>query len=157
MSTKIFHMKYFFIFIFLIAFNITAKSQSAEDSVKAAVNQLFTAMKTSNGALLLSCFADSALLQTITKNKGGEIMVKNESVKDFAASINSVPVGALDERIRFDMIKMDGVLAFVWTPYSFYYNNKFSHCGVNVLLLIRTISGWKIQYIIDTRRKDNCL
>jgi len=64
---------------------------------------------------------------------------------------------ALDERIRFDMIKIDGALASVWTPYSFYYNNKLSHCGVNVLLLILTNSGWKIQYVIDTRRKDNCL
>ena len=141
----------------MIALGVNAKCQSADDSVKAAVNQLFTAMKTSDGALLFSCFADSALLQTITKNKGGEIIIKNESVKEFATSISSAPVGALDERIRFDMIKIDGVLASVWTPYSFYYNNKFSHCGVNVLLLIRTNNGWKIQYIIDTRRKGNCL
>jgi len=48
-------------------------------------------MKTSDGALLLSCFADSALLQTITRNKEGEMSVKNESIQNFATSINSAP------------------------------------------------------------------
>jgi len=41
--------------------------------------------------LLLSCFADSALLQTITRNKEGEMSVKNESIQNFATSINSAP------------------------------------------------------------------
>ena len=75
----------------MIASSFNAKCQPAEDSVKAAVNQLFTAMKTSDGALLLYCFADSALLQTITRNKEGEMSVKYESIQNFATSINSAP------------------------------------------------------------------
>jgi len=150
-------MKFLIASFLLLSLSIQAKSQTAEDSVKAVVNQLFTAMKTSNADLLLSGFGDSAILQTIIANKEGVIIVKNESVKGFANSIKSAPKGSLDERIRFDMIKIDGALASVWTPYSFYYNNKFSHCGVNSFQLIRTLSGWKIQYLIDTRRKTGCL
>ena len=141
--------------LLLMAISVQAKSQTAADSVKAVVNQLFIAMKTSNAVLLLSAFGDSAILQTIATNKDG-VTVKNESVKSFANSIKSAPSGALDERISFDMIKIDGALASVWTPYSFYYNNKFSHCGVNSFQLIRTSAGWKIQYLIDTRRKTAC-
>ena len=132
------------------------KTHSREDSVKAAVNRIFDAMKNSDSAMLVSSFADSAVLQTINSNKKGEVLIKNESINGFAHSISSTPKGWLDERIQFDMIKIDGPLASVWTPYSFYYNGRFSHCGVNSFQIIRTANGWKIQYIIDTRRKVGC-
>lgn len=150
-------MKFIILTIFLLAGNLPGKSQTAEDSVKAAVNLLFTAMKNSDAALLQSSFGDSAVLQTISRNKEGTLLVHNESIKDFASSVSAAPIGSLDERIIFDIIKIDGPLASVWTPYSFYYNGKFSHCGVNSFQLIRTALRWKIQYIIDTRRKTGCL
>jgi hypothetical protein len=150
-------MKFLFASLFLLM-SITAKSQTpATDSVKAVVNSLFVAMKTSDAALLLSAFNDSAILQTIVTNKEGKMVVKNEPVKNFANAISKATSGSLDERIQFDMIKIDGALASVWTPYSFYYNNTFSHCGVNSFQLVRTSAGWKIQYLVDTRRKSGCL
>lgn len=135
----------------------TARSQPTEDSVKNVVNNLFAGMKQSNKAMLLNCFADSAVLQTIAHTRDGKLVVKNESIHNFASSVGNAVPGSLDERISFNMIKIDGDLASVWTPYSFYYNNNFSHCGVNSFQLVRTAEGWKIQYIIDTRRKDQCL
>jgi hypothetical protein len=150
-------MKSIVLTLFLFSASISAFSQTTEDSVKAAVNNLFVAMKSSDGIMLQTCFGDSAKLQALSKDKDGNLLVKNESVKDFANSISTMPKGALDERITFDMIKIDGPLASVWTPYSFYYNGQFSHCGVNSFQLLRTVNGWKIQYIIDTRRKSGCL
>jgi hypothetical protein len=131
-------------------------AQSAVDSVKNAVNNLFIAMKTTDQSLLTSCFADSAVLQTITKNKAGQLVVMNQKVADFAASISRFSKGDLDERIEFDVVKVDGDLAIAWTPYKFYLKSVFSHCGVNSFQLIRQNNGWKIQYLIDTRRKTNC-
>ena len=149
-------MKSIILSIYVITCFLSAKSQNTEDSVKVAVNRLFDAMKNSDSAMLISSFADSAVLQTISSNKNGEVLITNESIKGFAHSIGSAPKGWLDERIKFDIIKIDGPLASVWTPYSFYYNGRFSHCGVNSFQLIKTINGWKIQYIIDTRRKEGC-
>lgn len=140
--------------VFLIA--SSASAQTAADSVKQVVNQLFTAMKTSDAQLLQQCFADSAVLQTIAVNKEGKTIVRNESVAAFAASISKAPVGALDERIEFDMVKTDAALAIVWTPYQFYLNGNFSHCGVNSFQLVRFNGQWKIQYLIDTRRRTGC-
>ena len=148
-------MKYLFVLFLFAVISLNAKSQTASDSVKAVVNELFTAMKTSDSVLLVGCFADSAVLQTIGRNKE-KLLVKNESVKEFASSVAKAPKGSLDERIVFDMVKIDGVLASVWTPYSFYYKGNFSHCGVNSFQLIKTDKGWKIQYLIDTRRKSGC-
>ena len=150
-------MKRFLISLTAILFCfMNSFAQSAEDSVKATINQLFAGMKNADPALIQNSFADSAVLQTIVKNKEGIVQVKNESVKDFAASIATLPKDAADERITFDVIKIDGPLAIVWTPYHFYYNGKFSHCGVNSFQLVRFNNGWKIQYLIDTRRKQGC-
>ena len=133
-----------------------AAAQTATDSVKLVVNQLFTAMKTSDPVLLQQCFADSAILQTIVMNKEGKTIVRNESVAAFAASISKAPSGALDERIEFDIVKTDAALAIAWTPYQFYLNGNFSHCGVNSFQLVRLNGQWKIQYLIDTRRRTGC-
>ena len=142
-------------FVFLVCSSMAGLAQSAEDTVKATINQLFTAMKESDSAKLRDAFADSAILQTIG-NRAGKTVVRSETVQRFASSINSLPKGAADERITFGTIKIDGPLAMVWTSYQFYFQEKFSHCGVNSFQLVRMDGKWKIQYLIDTRRKENC-
>jgi len=128
-------------------------SQTSEEGlVKATVNQLFNGMKTSDSILIKKSFHKNAVLQTITKTAE----IKNESINDFAISISKAEKGSLDERITFSNILIDGNLASVWTPYEFYYKGQFSHCGVNSFQLVKSSNEWKIQYIIDTRRKDNC-
>ncbi|HNJ29817.1 MAG TPA: hypothetical protein PLQ40_12740, partial [Ferruginibacter sp.] len=82
--------------------------------------------------------------------------VKTDAVADFANSISKLPKDAADERITFDVVRVDGALAIAWTPYKFYFNGKFSHCGVNSFQLVRFNGEWKIQYLIDTRRKAGC-
>ena len=131
-------------------------AQTTEDSVKAVVNNLFTAMKNADAVLLKSVFADSAILQTITKNKTGETIIRNEEVAEFIDFVGKQAKGAADEQISFGSIKIDGDLASVWTPYKFYYNGNFSHCGVNSFQLVRLKNEWKIQFLIDTRRKKGC-
>jgi hypothetical protein len=149
-------MKQFLVFLTFIMFSFMVQAQSAEDSVKAAVNKLFEGMKNSDAALLQSAFTDSAILQTIGRNKEGKTAIQNESVAAFAGFLAQQPKGAADERIIFDLIKIDGPLAIVWTPYKVYFNGVFSHCGVNSFQLVKVGGDWKIQYLIDTRRKKNC-
>lgn len=135
---------------------ITGRSQTAEDSVKAAVNRLFEAMKTSDAAMLKSAFTDSAILQTIAVDKQGATIVKTDPVSDFADQVGKMNKGDADERITFDVVRIDGNLAIAWTPYKFYYKGNFSHCGVNSFQLVKNAGVWKIQYIIDTRRRKGC-
>lgn len=142
--------------LLLLSAFITANilfAQKADDSIKSVVNKLFAAMKASDAQGIKECFADSAILQTITQN--GQI--ENEEVNNFAKSISGLPKGDADERITFDILKIDGNLAIVWAPYQFYYKGTFSHCGVDSFQLVRVKGQWKIQYLIDTRRKQPCL
>ncbi len=149
-------MKPFLLFLTALFAVSFVHAQSAEDSVKLAVNKLFEGMKNSDADMIRSAFADSAVLQTITRNKEGKTVVVNEEVAAFAASVAKLGKGDADERISFNVIKTDGPLAIVWTPYKFYYKGNFSHCGVNSFQLVRFNGQWKIQYIIDTRRKTGC-
>ena len=131
-------------------------AQKTADSVKAVVKQLFDGMKNSDAASIRSAFADSAILQTIGRNAKGEVRVQNENIADFAESISQLKKGAADEQIVFESIKIDGPLAIVWAPYKFYFNGKFSHCGVDSFQLVFINGQWRIQYLIDTRRKQPC-
>ena len=150
-------MKTLFVLLLTCAAALPAVAQNtAEDSVKNVITTMFAAMRNANGNALFMCFTDSAVLQTIARDKEGNTVVKNDNVRDFAKVVETLPKGGADERIVFDMVRVDGPLASVWTPYEFYYNGQFSHCGANSFQLVRTKNGWKIQYLIDTRRKQGC-
>jgi len=134
-----------------------ASAQTAEDSVKTVINRLFTAMKNADPESLKTCFADSMVLQTIVWNRAaGSWKVMNENPANFIEFIRKESPGNADEQIRFETIKIDGPLALAWTPYRFYYKGNFSHCGVNSFHLVRFGGEWKIQFLIDTRRKTPC-
>ena len=141
----------------LICFSVLfVSAQTATDSIKTVINNLFVAMKESNGNGITACFADGAILQTIATNKEMKTIIENDSVATFARIVQSMPKGNGDERVVYDAIHIDGPMAAVWAPYEFYYKGKFSHCGVDHFVMIRQDGLWKIQYLVDTRRKQGC-
>jgi hypothetical protein len=147
-------MKYFFALLLLGGLSVNA--QTEDEKVKEPIKALFDGMRKADTALIRSAFSPNAILQTIVKNKEGQVSVKSEELSAFISSIATAKAGALDERIKYDGIKVDADLAIAWTPYQFYYNSAFSHCGVNSFQLIRLNGQWKIQYLIDTRRRQGC-
>jgi len=149
-------MKAFFIVLTLTFFSVKGRTQRAEDSVKAVINTLFTAMKSADADLLKTVFSDDVIFQTIGKSKEGRTVIKSEDPVGFLKQVGAAEPGSLDEQITFETIKVDGPLATVWTPYKFFYKGKFSHCGVNSFQLVRLDGIWKIQYLIDTRRPSDC-
>lgn len=136
--------------------SISAFAQTEAENVKAVIESLFEGMRTKNVGQIAAVFSEHAIMQTIETTNGlGE--VKAGSVEEFLKGISGLPADTnLDERITDYQIKVDGPLATAWTPYQFYRNGNFSHCGVNSFQLVKTEEGWKIVYIIDTRRKEDC-
>ena len=142
--------------LILTFFNLQTNAQSGSEEVIEPINALFDGMRQSDTTLIRSAFAPTALLQTITKTKDGLTSVRTEELNKFISSIAKPHEAVYDERITVDMVKVDGDLASVWTPYRFYIGDKFGHCGVNSFQLVRIDGAWKIQYIIDTRRREGC-
>lgn len=144
------------LFLLLTIINLKTNAQSGSDEVIEPINALFDGMRQSDTALMRSAFAPAALLQTIVKTKDGLTTVRTEELKKFLSSVAQPHDEVYDEQIRIDLVKVDGDLAMAWTPYRFYVGDKFSHCGVNSFQLVRLNGSWKIQYIIDTRRREGC-
>lgn len=147
-------MKYFFLFLTICS--LTTYAQSDEESAKAPIVQFFDGMRKADSNLIKASLAPNAILQTIAKNKEGKTVVRSEDIAHFITAVTQPHPEVYDERITFGSIKIDADLATVWTPYQFYVGDKFSHCGVNSFQLVKLDGAWKIQYIIDTRRKEGC-
>ena len=138
---------------FLLISSFSFAQNSTEKEVVKPIENLFNAMKSADSIGVKNAFSSSAIMQTFNKNNE----IRTEKVEDFAKQVGSSKVGDLDEKFTISKILIDGNMASVWVPYQFYYKGNFSHCGVNSFQLAKLNNEWKIQYIIDTRRKDNCI
>ena len=139
------------IFFLLISSFSFAQNTSEKEIIK-SIENLFNAMKSADSLGVKNAFSGSAMMQTFDKNQE----IRTDKVEDFAKQVGASQAGDLDERFTISKILVDGSMASVWVPYQFYYKGNFSHCGVNSFQLAKINNEWKIQYIIDTRRKDNC-
>ena len=139
--------------IFLLISSFSFAQNSTEKEVVKPIENLFNAMKSADSLGVKNAFSGSAIMQTFGKNQE----IRTDKVEDFAKQVGASQAGDLDERFTISKILVDGNMASVWVPYQFYYKGNFSHCGVNSFQLAKLNNEWKIQYIIDTRRKDNCI
>ena len=144
--------KYLFISLLFITSTISAQINQEKAAIKQVIQNMFLAMQTGDTTLFRSCFAPSVIFQTIV-TKDNQTKVKSEDFEAFIKSLTKYPKGSLDERIKFKSVQEDGTLAIAWTPYQFYFQGKYSHQGVNSFQLVKLDDAWKIQYLIDTRRK----
>ena len=144
------------LFVFLTLITVNAFAQADDAAIRQVVNQLFTGMKQSDSALIRAAFTEAPVLQTIVRNREGKTVIVTEPLDSFLTGIMQKHTDVYDERIVFDVIKIDGELAMVWAPYKFYLGDRFSHCGVDSFQLVKINGAWKIQYLIDTRRRQNC-
>ncbi len=134
----------------------TANHVSDEIAVKATITQLFAGMRQADSVMAKNAFLPTARLQTVMKNKQGETIVREDPLPGFFHQIGIQKPQQLDERLTSMDVRIDGDLATVWAPYTFFYKGQQSHCGTNAFTLVRVASGWKIQTIIDTRRREGC-
>ena len=100
---------------------------------------------------------DEITLQSIAVNKEGKTVLQESEYANFVRSIASIPKDrTFEEKLLSFSIQVDGKMANAWTPYEFWYNGNFSHCGVNSFQLIKEDATWKILYLVDTRRREGC-
>lgn len=150
--------KFLLIFgIVLLSGVISFGQMSGETEIKSTIDQLFDGIRANDSLLIQPILHQTCTLQTIQNDKDGNVIISKTDMAAFIKSVGTKRAGVqLDERLSGYDIKIDGDMATVWTPYSFFVNNNFSHCGVNAFTLIRQNDSWKILSITDTRRKTDC-
>ena len=145
-----------FLIFCLLSISVLAQSEE-EKKVKQTIVEFFSAFHAQDSIAIKNTTYSSVVLQSIGLDMEGKSVLKNENFNDFLKSIVSIPDSiAFQERLTDFSIQIDGTMANVWTPYEFWLNNKFHHCGVNSFQLLKVKNAWKIIYLIDTRRKDDC-
>ena len=144
----------FLSFILLASFKTFAQ-QTDQDAVKQTINTMFDAMRKGDSTMLRSTFHKNIVFEGISNKKDGTVALDIDNPNDFIKMVGTPHKEIYDEQITFNDIKIDGDMASVWAPYKFYLGKTFSHCGVDVFTLMRTPAGWKIIYVVDTRRKGN--
>ena len=143
-------------FVMLITGNIIAQN-SAEDDIKKTVETFFEGFHKGDTTLMKSIMMDKFTMQTAYKNKeGSDVLVTEESSTLINAIANRPKDQKWDERLLDFNIQVDGNMANAWTTYEFWFNDDFSHCGVNSFQLFHDNGQWKIIYLIDTRRAKGC-
>lgn len=148
--------------IALLSLSFSAFSQNSEtvltDSaeVRAAIDQLFTGMKNGDSTMVAEVFhPDIQMMSTFTDKEGNPKSHKG-SAAEFKNAVGTPHDQVWDERISNVQIQIDGNLAQVWMDYSFYLDEKLSHCGVNAVQLFKTENGWQMVHLADTRRRSDC-
>ena len=148
--------QYMLLVILCFGLNLNAQ-QSEDENVKAKIIEFFDAFHKQDTVALKSMATDKVILQSISTTKEGKTILKEDDYGRFIKSIASIPKNQTFEEKLLDFnIKVDGVMANAWTPYEFWYQGEFSHCGVNSFQLIKDDAKWKIIYLVDTRRKEGC-
>lgn len=125
-----------------------------EVAVEAVVRELFDHMRAGDAAAMAALFHPDVRLVTTGVQDG----VPTARVVPASAWLESVGGSEreLDERLYELEVAVAEGLAYVWTEYSLFVDGAFSHCGVDLVDLVRTDAGWRIIQIADTRKQEGC-
>ncbi|PNQ72750.1 3-methyl-2-oxobutanoate hydroxymethyltransferase [Hanstruepera neustonica] len=147
-----------FIFYLTVLLSSTMMAQeSAELDAEQTIKTFFEGFHKGDTTLMKSVMMDKVLMQTVYKTQEGkDVLVTDEPGKLITAVATRPADQKWEEKILGYSVQVDGNMANVWTPYEFWFNGNFSHCGVNSFQLFHDNGTWKIIYLIDTRRRQGC-
>lgn len=135
----------------------TAAAQSNEAAVKATIMTMFDGMRAGDSTMVHSAFGKNPIMKTIGEDRStGKAVVRDSGLDGFLKAVGTPHEAVWDEIALSFEIKIDQEMATAWVPYEFYAGENFSHCGVNHFTLFNGEKGWKIIYLIDTRKKEGC-
>ena len=149
------------IIVLLIAFvfsvTIVAQEKTEEEAIKKTIETFFEGLHKGDSTIMKTTLHKDIKIQTTHTNKEGKKLLKNETRAQLLKAIaNKNPTDIYLEKLLSYDIKIDGNLASVWTPYEFYFNGNFSHCGANSFQLFNNNGNWQIIFLVDMRRRGDC-
>jgi hypothetical protein len=147
-----------FLLFFLITISLTAQKDALNDKedVHQVIITMFDGMREGDSAKVNSVFRKDVRMFSAYRKNTGESVLHEGKLSEFLKAIGTAHDEIWDEKIYNTTIQIDGDIAQVWTDYSFYIGETFSHCGVDAFQLVRENSKWLIINLMDTRRKEDC-
>jgi hypothetical protein len=139
-----------------VSLDCAPPTQSEDDkaAVLATVQKFFDTMAARDveGARFV-LMADGRTVSVREQN--GETVARTSTVEAYLESL-AKGKSASRERMWNPEVRVHGAMASVWTPYDFWVDGKFSHCGVDAFTLIKTADGWRISSGTWTIQREGC-
>jgi hypothetical protein len=124
-------------------------------AVLAVVQRLFDAMaKRDTAAARALLLPGSRLVSLRTASLGAQ--PRQQTDTEFLGSL-ATGTGQLLERMWNPVASIHGSLANVWTPYDFHIDGRFSHCGVDNFVLVRSANAWQLASVTYTVETAGCV
>ena len=127
--------------------------QAEENDVLAAVQAFFDGLAEGPQALDSTRLDEGSV--TRLRDRDGVVDWQIQTFAQMSASVGGRDARLL-ERMWDATVLVHGPLAQVWTPYDFYVDGEFSHCGVDSFTLIKTSEGWTISAVAYTVEPTGC-
>ena len=125
---------------------------SEEEAVLEVIQDLFDAMAERDTARAAEILHPEGQFFRIPVPFEGDVPEPN-SHQSFVENLAG-PGPDLLERMEHAEALVHRGIASAWTPYDFYADGEFSHCGVNAFTLVRGDAGWRITGIVYTVEPD---
>jgi hypothetical protein len=120
-----------------------------------AVQRFFTAMASRDFAAYEASVVADAMTYSQRLDAAGGAPVQRRTHGEILESMRAAPQ-RFDERLWNPVVRVDDPVALVWTPYDFYIEGDFSHCGIDSFELFRFDGTWRITNASWTAESEGC-
>jgi hypothetical protein len=135
----------------LAAFALGAAGPDEEKAVLAAAQKLFDGMAARDADMIRATMTPDARVVLMR----GDQMALNATREDFTQRIVTGKSPVL-ERIWAPKVQVHGRIATLWADYDVHVSGKFSHCGIDTFLMVKTDEGWKSFGLGSTMETEGC-
>jgi hypothetical protein len=142
-----------------LTLSFSALAQTGEaDSIKIAniIHVIFDGMRESDTSKMAPYFHESAKMQSLIIDGKGNSLSQLNGYSGWLDAVEKNTGDVWNEQISNLAITSDGAVAIAWMDYKFYLGNNLSHCGINSFQFVKIAEKWKIIYIIDSRKSNDC-
>ncbi|MCW9708458.1 nuclear transport factor 2 family protein [Fodinibius salsisoli] len=151
MTAKFYPTAFIILLLTAVAIPVHGQETNPEEAVLNVVQTLFDAMDGADSAKAASVFAHGG--HTFRVSESGDISLSDNEA--FVQAIGNFKQEVV-ERMWDTEVLVDQNIAMAWMSYDLHANGKFSHCGTNLVSLIKTAEGWKISDITYNVKREEC-
>jgi hypothetical protein len=145
------------VFPVLAAAQDAAKTPQIDDekaAVLAALQKFFDTMATRDVEGARAVLMPEGRLFSV-RDQSGQSITRSQSIQEYLDALGK-RTQAYRERFWSPEVRVHGPVGAVWTPYDFWVEGKFSHCGIDVFDFVKTAEGWKISGGVYTVERTGC-
>jgi hypothetical protein len=127
-----------------------------EDEILSTIDDFFIALEAADRETLERMVAEDAILRSLRRGESGVPVVATQTRDAWLGGLEGQG-GKIVEVYWDPDVKVSPLgLAEVWAPYFIEYEGRPIHCGIDHFTLVRSLDGWIVTGLHDTRDPEGC-